>query len=70
MIALSDAEVGRVLGWASGSDMEGFLRADDWPLVERLAMAAGRDPKEVAPLCWADEVLGGRRDPSVVDRRD
>jgi hypothetical protein len=50
-VNLGDDEIRRVLGWANGCDGESFIRAEDWPLIEKLAAAVGDDPAEVAPQC-------------------
>jgi hypothetical protein len=46
-VRLTSEEVADVLAWAEDSDAES--RLTNYPLVERLAAAVGRDPAEVAP---------------------
>ena len=49
MIDLSNEELHRILSWANGCDGESYIDERDWPLLEKLAAATGKDLEVVVP---------------------
>ena len=49
-LKLKFEDVGRTVGWVYQLDLIAALDPDDWPLIVRLAVAAGADPARIAPL--------------------